>query len=828
MDKSLEQEITSNNKEDLNKFIPLLNQQIQKIKTNDVLKLFVIKILLLTIEHDKDIYTEYIIQENKAYLDIFTEYKGMSIIKKICDTKKSNIIEIIVKQNIVINKEQLNRNLISAVENNNKRLAFYCIRLGADDVDKALYIAIVKEFIKMIIILKDDANVDNIKDSLLYKAINFKNVDLVYLLTIMNVKMIHAAVVNDNFGMLLYSLNEMLKKRNLEEIINEKDDDDHTPLALALKKENIKMIKFLIDKGTNIYDDIGNIYIATNFKNLEIVDLLIDKGINMVRIAVVNNNLDLVTLLLDKTTKKTGKTIKEIIDEKYVGRSVFFVVGGVPVFFVEGDTCLHSVVRGEGSIFREKQISEVQMKTIYKSVKFLIDKGANLDFKIFKLVIQRGFLDILKLLFEKKKLPIDTHDDDHEDKLTLLQISVVYDQQEIFTYLLTLGADINKKNVNGISALHLAIFTNNIEFVKLLIKEGAIIDKKCLQYAKEDEEAREEIVDVFVQAENFERLVKENQKKTKTKTKTKPTIKSTKLEEKMIEESHDEKKSTIVNLLTDDEEKKLNSIPEPSKILEPEYECGVVSKCSEYLCGTLAITCFLKKDDKFVEVLGAHGLWEKPTLQYIDKEGKLQNFKKPIIVPIGDQSFDTKFFAYENNKVSMPCISSDSDLDFISHEWEKHGKNFDNYSNYKEYFVEVCRLSKPILNLLFFKKYTELKKGIECDFDDYKQVIEKSKFSKYLKKINSGLTGTRTVKEFHFSVSKIDGFWKFCETDENYYLEDGKKKYKSLVKKKKSMRKTKLSKKKKSMRKKTLKKEKSLKKKKSLKKHKKGIKLSTI
>lgn len=439
------------------------------------------------------------------------------------------------------------------------------------------------------------------------------------------------------------------------------------------------MCKGVIDKGTNIYDDIGNIYIATNFKNLEIVDLLIDKGINMVRIAVVNNNLDLATLLLDKTTKKTGKTIKEIIDEKYVGGFVTFVVGGVSVFFVEGDTCLHSVVRAENSIFIEKkQISEVQMKTIYKSVKFLIDKGANLDFKIFKLVIERGFLDILKLLFEKKKLPIDTHDDDHEDKLTLLQISVVYDQQEIFTYLLTLGADINKKNVNGISALHLAIFRNNFEFVKLLIKEGAIIDKKCLQYAKEDE-GREKILDVFVRAENFERLVKENQKKTKTKTKPKPTIKSTKLDEKMIEKSHDEKKPTIVKMLTDNEEKQLNSIPEPSEILEPEYECGVVSKCSEYLCGTLAITCFLKKDDKFVEVLGAHGLWEKPTPQYIDKEGELQNFKKPIIVPMGDQSFDTKFFAYENNKVSMPCISSDSDLDFISHEWEKHGKNFDNY-----------------------------------------------------------------------------------------------------------------------------------------------------
>ncbi len=61
---------------------------------------------------------------------------------------------------------------------------------------------------------------------------------------------------------------------------------------------------------------------------------------------------------------------------------------------------------------------------------------------------------------------------------SLLHYAIMYDNIEIFNFLLEKGADINIANTNKTTPLHTAVFLRKIEIVKSLIEHGADINAK--------------------------------------------------------------------------------------------------------------------------------------------------------------------------------------------------------------------------------------------------------------------------------------------------------------------------------------------------------------
>jgi ankyrin repeat protein len=62
------------------------------------------------------------------------------------------------------------------------------------------------------------------------------------------------------------------------------------------------------------------------------------------------------------------------------------------------------------------------------------------------------------------------------EKATLLHDAVGQNHQDVATYILDKGADVNAATTDGLTALHMAAQNGNIGIIKLLLERGAKID----------------------------------------------------------------------------------------------------------------------------------------------------------------------------------------------------------------------------------------------------------------------------------------------------------------------------------------------------------------
>jgi ankyrin repeat protein len=62
------------------------------------------------------------------------------------------------------------------------------------------------------------------------------------------------------------------------------------------------------------------------------------------------------------------------------------------------------------------------------------------------------------------------------EKQTLLHVAVGQNHQDVATYLLDKGADVNAVTTDGLTALHMAAQNGNIAIITLLLERGAKID----------------------------------------------------------------------------------------------------------------------------------------------------------------------------------------------------------------------------------------------------------------------------------------------------------------------------------------------------------------
>lgn len=208
------------------------------------------------------------------------------------------------------------------------------------------------------------------------------------------------------------------------------------------------------------------------------------------------------------------------------------------------------------------------------------------------------------------------------------------------------------------------------------------------------------------------------------------------------------------------------------------------TNCDIIMCGVLSIVCYYsntKEDMK--ESIGVHGLWpETKFKKYKNSKNKTKDFKRlnEIETNINIGLKYTNFGNYiDNNKQKYSCHPIvEEELKKI--EWNKHGIYANNYDNVDEYFIEMCELGKPVINLIKKHICESIVDEKTYDFESIKNIIISSNFNQYLKNIKDDSNIDRNIanksfysQEFYFNICRIklrinnkDVYkWKFCMSD---------------------------------------------------------------
>lgn len=204
----------------------------------------------------------------------------------------------------------------------------------------------------------------------------------------------------------------------------------------AVKKENLELSKLLIEKGTSDVNDA--IVAATQTANVEITEYLLDKGATPVaalKEAMETENEDIILLLLEKTTtidanfistaarKGNAKVIKELIKR-----------GSSPQ-------------EGFEDALRYKQIDAFRL---------LLENGAVANRESLRIAVSYGFVDGVELLIAQG---IEANAPFSNGEYPMHMIASSFEEHDLgmIAELIKVSPDINVKNKNGETPLHLAI-----------------------------------------------------------------------------------------------------------------------------------------------------------------------------------------------------------------------------------------------------------------------------------------------------------------------------------------------------------------------------------
>ncbi|XP_057334513.1 putative ankyrin repeat protein RF_0381 [Microplitis mediator] len=280
---------------------------------------------------------------------------------------------------------------------------------------------------------------------------------------------VHIAADTSNEELLDYLLK---KKANL----NINNDDWGTPLHIAVTRENIRIVKKLIDNGADINSPRGSfvwtpLHTAIESLNNEAIKLLIDKGADVnaacddeirtgctpLHLAIETNNEEIVELLVKKNVDVNAKI--KLFSWPIFSASTLGNPKIIETLIRHGADINLPVEDKDSPYYR---FTSLLIAVIFKhrqAVKILIENGANIDAVT-----------------------------DQED--TALHLAVLHPDDEIVQELLNAGIDVNKLNSENKIALDYCDDESTCELLKKHIVKlktaGVFVHKKNFNIILED------------------------------------------------------------------------------------------------------------------------------------------------------------------------------------------------------------------------------------------------------------------------------------------------------------------------------------------------------
>ena len=267
-----------------------------------------------------------------------------------------------------------------------------------------------------------------------------------------------------------------------------------TPLAYAVDKDKMEIVKFLLSKKADVNKGVYNkvvgkdfvekespLFIAVSNKNKEMAKLLISKGadVNFVYEDLGGDCASTDSSVLIKVIEWGDREILDLLLAKKVDLDRTIELGDESTFALQ--------------VAVDKRNIEI--------IKLLFEHGANPNIEDFfgNNVIDRAVyqenasIEIVKLLLDAGA-KISNKDENVFSTSAIISAINSYssDSTEILKLLLDRGADLNVKDMEGKTPIMLASENDDVEKVKLLLEAGADVNfedengKTALDYAKDE------------------------------------------------------------------------------------------------------------------------------------------------------------------------------------------------------------------------------------------------------------------------------------------------------------------------------------------------------
>lgn len=253
--------------------------------------------------------------------------------------------------------------------------------------------------------------------------------------------------------------------------IESKDEDGNTPMLIAAKNNNAKMMVLLASHGANVNAQnnflISPLGFSANNEYFPGIQLLLKLGANVdghpnkspVMAAILSKNLEIV-----KTLVEAGASILHLSEKEdgYTPLAYSILTGANEISLY-----LLQHIKGEQMIQPDKDEYDIFIE--------YLEGDTNLSESVLHKACVEGNLEIVKRLKKSNNFDVDAMSQEGRTPLTAAVRRGKY--IEMIEYLLSLGADPNKGENTGCTPLLYAADENNSQIIELLVRNGAEVDK---------------------------------------------------------------------------------------------------------------------------------------------------------------------------------------------------------------------------------------------------------------------------------------------------------------------------------------------------------------
>ncbi len=281
--------------------------------------------------------------------------------------------------------------------------------------------------------------------------------------------LLHTAIERSRANLVKYFLSKDIDP-------NKADSNGDKPLILAVKGDDISIVKLLIDAKALVNEKSqgGNtaLLCAVNNKNADMVKLLIDakalvdekdnKGMTALIYATIYGKIDIVKLLID------AKALVDEKDNKGVTALMYATVNGktdIVKLLIDAKALVNEKNQdGKTALIYATMYGNADMVKFLINAKALVDEKDNEEMTALMYATIYGKTDRVKLLIDAKAL-VDEKDN---KEMTALMYAAVNGKTDIVNLLIDAKALVNEKNQDGKTALMYAEKNGYMSIVKLL------------------------------------------------------------------------------------------------------------------------------------------------------------------------------------------------------------------------------------------------------------------------------------------------------------------------------------------------------------------------